>query len=60
MTESDDELAAAALEQSRLRPSSPEERDRMLRGYAACRAMAGDLWRDPLGDTAPQLLPIDG
>ena len=32
----------------------------MLRGYQDCRAMAADLCRDPLGDTAPLLLPIDG
>ena len=55
-----DDAAAAVLAQSALRPSTPEERDRMLRGYQDCRAMAADLWRDSLGDTAPLLLPIDG
>jgi hypothetical protein len=29
----------------------------MLRGYSACRAMAADLWREPVGDVAPHLLP---
>ena len=60
MTESNDDVAAAALGQSRLHPSTPDERDRLLRGYLSCREMAADLWRDPLGDTAPLLLPIDG
>lgn len=59
MTERDEYLAAAALAQSRLRPTAPDELERMLRGYESCRVMAGDLWREPLGDTAP-LLPIDG
>jgi hypothetical protein len=60
MTVADDASAAAALERSRLYPSTPDERERLLRAYEACRAMAGDLWREPLGDTAPLLLPIDG
>ena len=60
MTVADDTSAAAALEQSRLHPGTSDERERMLHAYEACRAMAGDLWREPLGDTAPLLLPIDG
>jgi hypothetical protein len=32
----------------------------MLRAYESCREMAADLWQEPLGDTAPLLLPIDG
>jgi hypothetical protein len=60
MTRAGEESAAAALAQSRLRPDTPEERDRLTRSYSACREMADDLWREPLGDTAPLLLPIDG
>ena len=60
MTLSEEQAAAAALAQSHLHPDTLEERDRLVRSYSACRKMAGDLWREPLGDTAPLLLPIDG
>jgi hypothetical protein len=60
VTLADEEAAGAALAQSRLSPETPEERDRIVRSYRACREMAADLWREPLGDTAPLLLPIDG
>jgi hypothetical protein len=60
MTPSHEDAAAIALAQSRLHPDTPEELDRLTRSYPACRELADDLWREPLDDTAPLLLPIDG
>lgn len=54
------EDAEALLELSRLHPTDPDERARLIAGYGACREMAGRLWEVPLGDLAPWLLPHDG
>ena len=59
MTEPDD-TAAVLLARSGLRPSSADELARMVAGYSGCRAMAAELWHEPLGDTAPLLPPVDG